>query len=205
MVEIAISRMNGFNQLTKIKGELKMALEKTTQLANRYGLNTKLYAFGTYGEEAEPVMNIDFVNLSEISIEGDTVWATGGQAGSNKVGFNNPMTGSFKLSTQIVTSEILTLLAGKDVADATNTIVFENTADGTISPYYTITSETVWQDEKGNKYSQDLIFHKAKAKRALNIQYNGSGDPISLDIEFELATDEDDKLLTITNSDVEAA
>ena len=178
-------------------------LEKNSQLANRFGLNTKLYSYGSYtGAESDvPVMNIDFANVSEIAIEGDSVWATGGQARSNKVGFNNPLTGTFKLTTQIITAEILTLLAGKDVKDASNTIVFENTADGTISPYYTITSETVWQDKDGNKISEDLLFHKAKVKRALNITYDGAGDPIEVEVEFELATDDNGKLLTITRSD----
>lgn len=180
-----------------------MALTQTTQMANRYGLNTKLYDYSTYTGDGndEPVMVIDFANVSEISIEGDTVWATGGQARGNKVGFNNPISGSFKLSTQILTAQILSLLAGKDVKNAGDTIVFENTADGTIPPYYVITSETVWQDENGVKYSEDLTFHKAKAKRALNITYDGGGDPISVDIEFELADNAEGKLLSITHSD----
>lgn len=178
-------------------------LSKNTQVANRFGLDTKLYSFGEYTGAASdtPVMTIDFANVSEISIEGDTVWATGGQARSNKVGFNNPMTGSFKLTTQIITSEVLTLLAGKDVKNASNTIVFENTADGTMSPYYTITSETVWQTKDGTKISEDLIFHKAKVKRALNVTYDGSGDPMEVELEFELATDDNGKILTIKRSD----
>lgn len=182
-----------------------MALTKTSQLANRFGLNTKLYAYGSYtGDESdEPVMVLDFANISEINIEGDTVWATGGQSHGNKVGFNNPMSGSFKISTQIITSEILTLLAGKDVATASNEIVFENTADGMLSPYYTITSETVWQDKDGTKYSEDLVFFKAKAKRAFNIAYDGSGDPVSVDVEFELAEDDEGRLFKVTRADVD--
>lgn len=178
-------------------------LTKSTQFANRFGLNTKLYSYGSYtgANEDTPVMVIDFANVSEINIEGDTVWATGGQARSNQVGFNNPYAGSFKLTTQIITPEVLTLLAGKDVKDATNTIEFENTAGSTISPYYTITSETVWQDKEGNKISQNLVFHKARVKRSLNLSYDGAGDPIEIEIEFELAANDDGKLLRIEYSD----
>jgi len=178
-------------------------LEKNSQIANRFGLNTKVYAYKDGTVNAEPVMVIDFANLSEISIEGDSVWATGGQARSNKIGFNNPIGGTFKLTTQIVTSEVLALLAGKNVADASNTTVFENTADGTVPVYYTITSETVWQDETGTKISEDLIFHKAKVKRGLNISYDGGSDPVEVSIEFELADDASGKVLTITRADIE--
>lgn len=183
-----------------------MALTKNTQMANRYGLNNKLYDYATYKGDGtdKPIMIIDFANVSHISIEGDAVWATGGQTRGNKVGFNNPLTGSFTLSTQIITPEVLALLAGKSPKDAGKTVVFENTADGTISPYFVITSETVWQDENGTKYSEDLIFHKAKVKRALDIEYDGGADPISVDIEFELATDREGRLLTRGISDIES-
>lgn len=181
-------------------------LTKNTQMANRYGLNNKLYDYATYKGDGtdEPIMVIDFANVSHISIEGDAVWATGGQARGNKVGFNNPLTGSFTLSTQIITPEVLALLAGKSPKDAGKTVTFENTADGTISPYFVITSETVWQDENGTKYSEDLTFHKAKVRRALDIEYDGGADPISVDIEFELATDKEGRLLTRGISDIEA-
>lgn len=183
-----------------------MAIQKDSQMANRYGLDTKLYKYGTHGTEgATALMNIPFANISEIDISGDTVWATGGQSHGNIVGFNNPLTGSFKLSTQIVTQELLALIAGQDIETTSDTIVFENTSNATMPTYFTITSETVWQDKEGNTYGENLVFHKAIAKRALNIQYNGEGDPVSIDVEFELAQDDEGKVLTITKAKKEEA
>lgn len=176
-----------------------MAFNKNSQMANRYGLNTKIYKYGEYtgGESDQAIMTINFANISEIALSGDTVWATGGQSHGNIVGFNNPLTGTFKLSTQIMTTELLALIAGQDIDTTTNTVVFENTASNTMPKYFTITSETVWQSKDGETFNEDLTFHKAIAKRALNISYNGDGDPVSVDIEFELAQDDNGKLLTI--------
>ena len=183
-----------------------MSLTKTTQLANRYGLNTKLYAYSGYtAGTSTPVMTIDFANLSNIDISGDMVWATGGQSHGNIVGFNNKLAGTFRLSTQIITSELLTLIAGGDVAEATNTIVFKNDAASTIPHYFVIESETSWQDKDGTIYEEKLTFHKAIAKRALNIEYNGDGDPVSVDIEFELGQNDDGYVLTITRDNVAAS
>ena len=172
-------------------------MDKTTQMANRFGLNTKIYEYKGYSSEATPVMNIEFANVSEISISGDSVWATGGQSRGNIVGFNNPMTGTFKLSSQIMTAELLALMAGKTLEEGSTTVVFENTAAATMPKYFVITSETVWHDKEGVTYAENLTFHKAIAKRALNITYDGSGDPVSCDIEFELAQDDEGKILTI--------
>lgn len=175
-----------------------MAYSKTSQMANRYGLNTKIYDYSTYtGTSDTELLTIDFANVSDIQLSGDTVWATGGQSHGNIVGFNNPLTGTFKLSTQIMTTQLLALIAGQDLSTTTDTVVFENTAANTMPKYFVITSETVWQSKDGETFNEDLTFHKAIAKRALNIQYNGDGDPVSVDIEFELAQNDDGKLLTI--------
>lgn len=178
---------------------------KDTQLANRYGLNTALYDYAEYQEgTSQPVLSIDFVNISEIAISGDMVWATGGQAHGNKIGFNNPMTGTFKLSTQLMTNQLLALCAGQDIATTDKEVVFANTADGVTPKYFIIKSETVWQAEDGSKFSEDLTFCKALAKRALNITYNGEGDPVSVDIEFELAENDKGEILKIVRDSVEA-
>lgn len=175
-------------------------MEKTTQLANRYGLNTKVFQYKGYTKESTALMNIDFANLSEINVSGDAVWATGGQSHGNIVAFYNPLGGTFKLSTQIMTPELLALMAGKILKDGETTIVFENTAESVIPNYFVITSETVWQDKDGATYAENLTFHKAFAKRALNITYDGSGDPVSCDIEFELGQDDSGKVLTIVKA-----
>lgn len=175
-----------------------MAINKTSQMANRFGLNTKLYDYATYSAEAQPLATIDFANVSEISINGDTTWATGGQSHGNIVAFNNPLTGSFKLSTQIVTSELLALMAGENIATATTTTTFKNTAINTMPKYFVIVSETVWVDKEGEVATETLTFHKAMVKRSYNTSYTGDGEPGSLDIEFELGQDDEGKVMTTT-------
>ena len=88
-----------------------MAIAKDTQFANRYGLNVEIYA-STDAEMSNALMTIDFANVSDISLSGDRTWATGGQDHANRIGFNNPVEGTFKLSTQIMTMELLNLMAG---------------------------------------------------------------------------------------------
>lgn len=176
-----------------------MAIATTTQFANRYGLNVGIYA-ATDAQLATPLMTIDFANVSDIDLSGERTWATGGQDHANKIGFNDPIQGTFKLSTQIMTMELLNLMAGGEAGSGTTTVVFENTANS-MPKYYIIKAETVWQDEAGVTYSETLTFHKACPKRAFNISYSGEGDPTSVDVEFDLMQDANGKVLTVTKSD----
>ena len=175
-----------------------MAITNTTQFANRYGLNIEIYAH-TDAAMATPLMEIDFANVSDVDLSGDRTWATGGQDHSNKIGFNDPIQGTLKLSTQIMTMELLTLMAGGDISTAATTVTFANTAN-TTPKYYIIKAETVWQDADGQTYSETLTFHKACPKRAFNISYNGEGDPTSVDVEFDLLQNADGDVLTVTKS-----
>lgn len=175
-----------------------MAITNTTQFANRYGLNIEIYAH-TDAAMAAPLMEIDFANVSDVDLSGDRTWATGGQDHSNKIGFNDPIQGTLKLSTQIMTMELLTLMAGGDISTAATTVTFANTAN-TTPKYYIIKAETVWQDADGQTYSETLTFHKACPKRAFNISYNGEGDPTSVDVEFDLLQNADGDVLTVTKS-----
>lgn len=172
-----------------------MSITKETQFANRYGLNINIYS-STDATLETPLMTIDFANVSDISLSGDRTWATGGQDHANKIGFNNPVEGTFKLSTQIMTMELLQLMAGGVPNEATTTVVFENTTNS-MPKYFTIKADTVWQDADGNTYAETLTFHKACPKRALNISYSGDGDPTSVDIEFDLMQDANGKVLTV--------
>lgn len=176
-----------------------MAISNTTQFANRYGLNVKIYAESDTSM-ATPLMTLDFVNVSDVEVSGDRAWATGGQGHVNKIGFDNPIQGKFKMSTQILTAQLLALMAGKDIASATTTVVFENTSNSAPKAYI-IKAETVWQDASGTVYDETVTFHKALPKRALNISYNGDGDPVSVDIEFDLMQDSNGKVLTISKAD----
>lgn len=173
-----------------------MAIANTTQYANRYGLNIKIY---DYSDKTSVLAMVDFANLSEISVGGDRTWATGGQNHTNRIGFNNPIEGTLKISTQIMTAQLLQIMAGKIPTNETG-VTFENTVNA-MPKYFYIEAETVWQDAAGNTYSEDLTFHKACPKRAFNIQYTGEGDPTSMDIEFDLMEDDDHKVLTIMKAD----
>lgn len=176
-----------------------MAITNNTQFANRYGLNVKISAFGA--ASTSPLMTIDFANVSDISLSGDRTWATGGQDHANKIGFNNPLEGTFKLSTQIMTVQLLELMSGQTPGtNGATSVVFENTVNS-MPKYFVIEAETVWQDAAGITYAETLTFHKACPRRALNISYSGDGDPTSVDIEFDLMQDNDGKVLTVTKAD----
>lgn len=170
------------------------------QFSNRYGLDITIKKFGeTSGSE----LTIDFANVCDVNISGDRVWATGGQDHSNKIAFNNPLEGTFKISTQIMTTQLLALMSGDDnpasVTD-TSTVVFKNDAASACPEYFEITATTVWQDANGVTYSETMTFHKVCPKRALNISYSGTGDPTSVDVEFDVLADASGNVVTITKA-----
>lgn len=179
-----------------------MAMTNTTQFANRYGLNVEIYA-STDAQLEAPLMTIDFANVSDIDLSGDRTWATGGQDHANRIGFNNPIEGTFKLSTQIMTMELLNLMAGGTPGSDTTVVVFENTPNS-MPKYFIIKAETVWQDADGLTYAETLTFHKASPRRAFNISYSGDGDPTSVDVEFDLMQNTDGKVLTVEKADTTA-
>ena len=176
-----------------------MAFTKETQLANRYGLDVEIFA-STDTEMATALMKIDFANVSDIQLSGNRTWATGGQNHANRIGFNDPIEGTFKLSTQIMTVELLSLMAGSDIATGTSAVVFKNTSNAT-PKYYTIKAKTVWQDKNGVTYAEELTFHKACPRRAFNISYSGEGTPTSVDVEFDLMEDGNGDVLTVKRTD----
>ena len=171
-----------------------MAVEKNKQFANRFGLNLKIFAYSdSYCDGdfktplANPLMVIDFANEVSVEISGDKVWATGGQGHSNKVAFNNPKEGTFTISTQLITPQLIQLASGGDIANFSDEkVLFKNDALGSKANYYVITGDTVWQDEAGNTYSEAITCYKASVKPNYSKTYTGEGDPSSLDIEFEL-------------------
>ena len=176
-----------------------MALTNKTQFANRYGLNIGIYNMADDITSAQPVLFIDFANVCDVDISGDRVWATGGRAHANKIAFNDPIQGTFTISTQILTTQLLALLAGNEIpaADGADTeVVFQNTTNST-PKYYKVKADTVWQDATGETYAETLIFHKATPDRAFNISYSGEGDPTSVDVVFDALEDENGKVLTI--------
>ena len=176
-----------------------MALTNKTQFANRYGLNIEIFNLADDMNSAEPIMVIDFANVCDVDIGGDRVWATGGRAHTNRIAFNDPLQGTFTISTQILTTQILALLAGNNLpkdSDAVTEVVFQNTANS-MPKYYQVKADTVWQDAEGETYAETLIFHKATPNRAFNISYSGEGDPTSVDVVFDALEDADGKVLTV--------
>lgn len=179
-------------------------MPENVTFANRYGLNVLVYAYGTdlsaTGEDAvAPLLTIDFANTCEADISGDRVWATGGQGHVNRVAFNDPIQGTFRISTQLMTAKLLDLMAGNDIAleNTADEIVFQNAANGT-PVYYMVVATTVWQGEDKKSYAETLTFHKVCPRRALNISYSGEGDPTSVDVEFDVLEDPNThKVLTI--------
>ena len=182
-----------------------MPLSNTTKMANRFGLNINFYKYvpdGTLEEAAQPVATIDFANEVSIEITSELTWATGGQAHGKMIGFKDPTEGTLTISTQIVTMELLTLAAGGDMEMAENKVSFRN--DNTVikPTYYIVKGETVWQGEDGTTYSETITAYKACVKPGYSATYNGEGDPQSLDIEFELGTNDAGQVLDIERADI---
>ena len=174
-----------------------MPLTDGMQFANRCGLNVNIYKYPK-AEEASAI-EVPFANECALDLSGDITWATGGQAASKLIGFPNPIEGTFKISTQIMTDALLALISGADATAETTEISFKNDPDAD-TIYYVIEADTVWKDKAGETKAETITVHKALPKRAYNITYNGSGDPISVDVEFELLEDADGNVVTITKA-----
>ena len=161
-------------------------MENTIKMANRYGLNLKL----TNIKDETDTAVIDFANEVSLEISGEITWATGGQGHVKMIGFKDPKEGTLKISTQVTTMQVMQLLAGGKLTDKGNKVSFKD--DGKIAfKYYKIEGDTVWEDEEGVVYNEKVTVYKALVKPNYNVTYNGSGDPTSIDIEFELAVDKE--------------
>lgn len=164
-----------------------MALTKTTQYANRRGMDLKFYAITDTACET-PLLTVDYCNQVSVDLSGSTVWATGGQNHANKVPFEDPMEGTLTISTQIMTTELLALLAGKDMTSFDGNEVIWNNRDAI--KFYIITGETVWKDKDGVTYAETIKAYKASPQKAYSKDYTGEGDPSELEIVFDLAEDD---------------
>ena len=94
-----------------------MALTDAMQFANRCGLDVKIYKYPK-GASATAI-EIPFANECALDVTGDIAWATGGKNASKLIGFHNPIEGTFKITTQIMTEALLALMAGADATTAT--------------------------------------------------------------------------------------
>ena len=162
-----------------------MALSTQRQMANRFGLDLDLYDLDDTIGTDEPLLTIDFANSCEISLDGEKVWATGFQDHKNVVGFCNALRGTLTVSTQMMTKKLLMLMAGKKPMDGTNVIIFDNISDKPVL-YFQMRGRTVWQDTDGGTHSETITLYKIAPRLAVNITYNGEGDPLSADIVFDI-------------------
>lgn len=184
-----------------------MAASNTTKLANRLGMDWLIFAPGTASlVESNALLKLDYVNVSNISVTGDRTWATGGKRHRNKIGFDNPMTGTLTLNSQLMTKELLHLQAGDDLSSVS---VRENATAhfGTGNPNartigYIMKGVTYWKDEDGEEHIETLTVYNATPVRSFGREYNGEGDPQSVEISFELNEADggtyDGEILTVT-------
>lgn len=181
-----------------------MALTKTTRMANRFGLNLKIYEYkptGVIEEGDQPLVVIDYANEVSVEITSEITWATGEQAHSNLIGFKDPSEGTMTVSTQIVPMDLLAIVTGDAVETLTGTVTFKDDAISANPKPYLITGETVWQGEDGTIYNETIKAFKAFPTPNYNVTYTGEGDPQSIDIEFNLAVNDDGKMFEITRAD----
>lgn len=171
--------------------------------ANRYGLDLKLYKANETDFET-PLATIDFANEVSIELSSEVTWATGGQNHANRIAFSDPITGTLKISTQLVTMDLLGVISGNMASEGSNdnlkTIISFENGGNSMPKSYIIKGTTVWQDEDGTVYDETITAYKAYVKPNYSVTYNGSGDPQSLDVEFELGTDANGKVIDFVRS-----
>lgn len=181
-----------------------MALTNTTQYANRFGANLDFYSYGTeISDSTTPVVTIDFANEVKVELSGGNTWATGGQKHANKIAFTDPVNGTLTISTQLLNTATLAMIAGKDITSITgNEVIFNNNDE---TKFYTIVGETMWKDIDSNMDTETFKVYKASPQKAYNITYNGSGDPTSMDLVFDLAEDDDGNVFSTKKAEKTAA
>ena len=229
--------------------------------ANRKGANIQLRKYS----DKSLFAYIDYVNSVAVELTSGRVYATGGDSGARQVGFDDPIEGSIKLSTQIVPIEFVALACSPDgVKDggeigirekltategkvtltktpvAGTIYVYKEGEDITAKPaattatgmevtvegakagdayiaYYIVASEeaksatfnndktpgcyiiygdTVWKDTNDTVSAEYFKAYKAMPQKSFSITYQGSGDPLTFEMTFDLMEDEDGNVYT---------
>ena len=229
--------------------------------ANRKGANIQLRKYS----DKSLFAYIDYVNSVSVELSSNRVYATGGDSGARQVGFDDPIEGTLKLSTQIVPIEFVALACSPDGVEeggeigirekltlATSKLtlsktpvagtlyVFKEGEDITSTPaattatgtsvtisdgtegdvyiaYYIVASEeaksatfsnaktpgcyivygdTVWKDTNDTISAEHFKAYKAMPQKAFSITYQGSGDPLTFEMTFDLMEDEDGNVYT---------
>lgn len=179
----------------------------SNKIANRYGLETKIY---TYPKEsnATPVLTIDFANITDIELTSDVIWATGNSNHDNQVPFDEPYQGSFTFQTQCVPLQLIALITNDtSVTSDTGSVTFKNDTNGSSSPaFYVMESNTMWKDTNGAILNETMKAYKARPRKNYSASYSGTGDPQSVSVVFDLvgetaAGDDLGKVLTLTRAE----
>lgn len=182
-----------------------MARTATNKIANRYGLDTKIYAYtgSPIATGDTPVLTVDFANITDIELSADVVWATGDRNHSNQVPFDEPYQGSMTFQTQCIPLQLMALVTNDTgVTGDTGEVTFKNDLDGTASPkFYVLVSDTIWKDENGAILNETLTAYKARPRKDYSVSYSGTGDPQSISIVFDLVGDTDGNVLKIKRAE----
>ena len=230
--------------------------------ANRKGANIQLRKYS----DKSLFAYIDYVNSVAVELSSNRVYATGGDSGARQVGFDDPIEGTIKLSTQIVPIEFVALACAPDGVESGGEIgirekitvkeegkitltktpvagtiyVFKDGEDITATPaataatgtevtvtgakagdiyiaYYIVASEdaksatfnndktpgcyiiygdTVWKDTNDTITAEHFKAYKAMPQKSFSITYQGSGDPLTFEMTFDLMEDEDGNVYT---------
>ena len=229
--------------------------------ANRKGANIQLRKYS----DKSLFAYIDYVNSVAVELSSNRVYATGGDSGARQVGFDDPIEGTLKLSTQIVPIEFVALACSPDGVEdggeigirekltlttskltlsktpvAGTIYVFKEGDDITSPPvateatgtsvtisggnegdvyiaYYIVASEeaksatfsnaktpgcyivygdTVWKDTNDTISAEHFKAYKAMPQKSFSITYQGSGDPLTFEMTFDLMEDEDGNVYT---------
>ena len=229
--------------------------------ANRKGANIQLRKYS----DKSLFAYIDYVNSVAVELTAGRVYATGGDSGARQVGFDDPIEGTIKLSTQIVPIEFVALACSPDGVTEGGEIgirekltategkvtltktpvagtiyVYKEGEDITSTPaattatgmevtiadakagdvyiaYYIVASEdaksatfsndktpgcyiiygdTVWKDTNDTISAEHFKAYKAMPQKAFSITYQGSGDPLTFEMTFDLMEDDDGNVYT---------
>ena len=229
--------------------------------ANRKGAKIQLRKYS----DKSLFAYIDYANSIAVDLSSGRVYATGGDSGARQVGFDDPIEGTLKISTQIVPIELVALACTPDgvkdggeiairekltAAEGKVTLsktpvpgtiyVYKDGEDITATPaattatgmevtiadakagdvyiaYYIVASEeaksvtfsnaktpgcyivygnTVWKDTNDTISAEHFKAYKAMPQKAFSITYQGSGDPLTFEMTFDLMEDDDGNVYT---------
>jgi hypothetical protein len=176
-------------------------LQKNKPIANRYGLDLKICDADNISKVYQI---IDFANISEVQIQGNMVYAIGGQKSSKKVGFHDDVAGELTLQTQLLAQDVMYLMTGRGSSwDGKSPIEFRNRLFDR-HRFFAIIGETVWCDSDGYIYSEHLFLHRVRPKVAYGHGFEGEGEVVGTDIVFDLFENDDRVMLTKSYTDNES-